>query len=149
MIYNITDKPPIQKVLLYALQQLMSVIVATILIANICGTPVDSCLIGASIGTLIYQVITGFKSPMFISSCGATCSAVIGALGICDGTSYTPVILGGLVILLVYALFAFIVKLRGIGTINKIFPPIIVGPVTMVIGLNLAGFIPTYVAHEY
>ena len=123
----------------------MAVFVATVLIANICGTPISSCLIGAGIATILYQVITGFKSPMFISSCGATVSAVIGALAIGDGGNYFAVVIGGLVILAIYALFALFIKLKGIEALNKILPPIIVGPITMVIGINLAGFIPTYV----
>ena len=146
MIYGITDSPKkISEWLLYALQQVLAVFVATVLIANICGTPVDACLIGACIGTLLYQILTKFRSPMFISSCGATVSAVIGALAIGEsGQNYLAVAIGGLVILGIYAIFAAIVKFRGIGAINKIFPPVIVGPITMVIGLNLAGFLPTY-----
>ena len=88
LIYGINDNPKtIKEWLLYAAQQAMSVFVATVLIANICGTPISSCLFGACVGTLIYQLFTGFKSPMFISSCGATCSAVIGALAIGDGNN--------------------------------------------------------------
>lgn len=148
MIYGVTDKPKkISEWILYAMQQVLSVFVATVLIANICGTPVDACLVGACLGTLLYQIITKFRSPVFISSCGATVSAVIGALAIGEsGQNYLAVACGGLVILVIYAIFALIVKFKGVGAINKIFPPIIVGPITMVIGLNLAGFIPTYVA---
>ena len=146
LIYDISDKPKtIKEWILYSLQQVLSVFVATVLIANICGTPVSACLIGAGIATIIYQIITGFKSPMFISSCGATVSAVIGALAIGDGGNYFAVVIGGAVILLIYGLFALFIKLRGIEALNKILPPIIVGPITMVIGINLAGFIPTYV----
>ena len=146
MIYGVTDSPKkVSEWLLYALQQVLAVFVATVLIANICGTPVDACLIGACLGTLLYQLITKFRSPMFISSCGATVSAVIGALAIGEsGQNYLAVAIGGLVILGIYAIFAAIVKFRGIGAINKIFPPVIVGPITLVIGLNLAGFLPTY-----
>lgn len=147
LIYGISDSPRTAKEwILYALQQVLAVFVATVLIANICGTPVDACLIGACIATLIYQVITGFRSPMFISSCGATVSAVIGALAIGGGGNYLAVTFGGLTILIIYAIFAVIIKSFGIESINKVFPPIIVGPVTMVIGLNLATFIPTYVS---
>lgn len=146
LIYDINDKPKKwHEWIIYALQQLLSVFVATVLIANICGTPVDSCLFGAGIATLVYQVITGFKSPMFISSCGATVSAVIGALAIGDGNNYLAVVVGGLVILVIYALFALFIKLRGIEALNRILPATIIGPITMVIGINLAGFIPTYV----
>ena len=145
LIYDINDKPKtIKEWILYALQQVLAIFVATVLIADICGTPISACLIGACIGTLLYQVITGFKSPMFISSCGATCSAVIGALAIGDGKNYLAVVIGGAVILLIYAAFALFVKIKGVQALNKILPPIIVGPITMVIGINLAGFIPTY-----
>ena len=147
MIYGVTDSPKkVREWILYALQQVLAVFVATVLIANICGTPVDACLIGACLGTLLYQVITKFRSPMFISSCGATVSAVIGALAISEsGQNYLAVAIGGLVIFVVYAVAALIVKFKGIASLNKILPPIIIGPITMVIGLNLATFIPTYV----
>lgn len=144
LLYNISDKPNLKHTLIYALQQLLSVFVATVLISQICGTPLSSCFVGACVGTLLYQFITGFKSPMFISSCGATCSAVIGALAIGDGNNYTAVMVGGFVIAIVYAIFALVIKLKGITSINKLFPPVIVGAITIIIGLNLATFIPTY-----
>lgn len=149
MILGIRDVPKKwYQWILYTIQQVLSVFVATVLIANICGTPISSCLLGACIGTLTYQLITGFKSPAFISSCGATVSAVCGALALGQGNNYLAVAIGGLVIALVYAAFALLVKLGGIKAFNKIFPAIIVGPVTMVIGLNLASFIPTYIGGE-
>lgn len=148
LLYGIKDRVPFPQILVYAIQQLLAVFVATVLIANICGTPVNACLIGACIGTLIYQVITKFQSPMFISSCGATVSAVLGALAIGDGSNYLAVAVGGATILVVYAIIAIVVRIWGVKAIDKIFPPIIVGPITMVIGINLAGFIPTYVSVE-
>lgn len=123
----------------------LSVFVATVLIANICGTPISSCLLGACFGTIIYQIITKFKSPMFISSCGATVSAVCGALALNEtGNNYLMVFCGGIIILTIYGIFAIIVHFVGKEVINKIFPPSIIGAVTIVIGLNLAAFINTY-----
>ena len=82
---------------------------------------------------------------MFISSCGATVSAVCGALALnAAGNNYLMVFCGGLIILLVYAIFALIVKLTGVKTITKIFPPTIIGAVTIVIGLNLSKFLVSY-----
>ena len=124
---------------------LLAVFVATVLIANICGTPISTCLIGAGIGTLIYEVLTGFKSPMFISSCGATVSGVLGALALGGGNNYVAVALGGVIIAIVYIAFALLIKFGGKKYFDKIFPPSIVGAITVVIGLNLAGFIPGYV----
>ena len=130
--------------IIYPLQMLLAVFVATVLIANICGTPISTCLIGAAVGTIVYEVFTGFKSPMFISSCGATVSAVTGALAL-GGNNYIAVAIGGIIIAVVYIAFALLIKFGGRNLFDKIFPPVIVGPVTMVIGLNLATFIPTYV----
>ena len=148
LIYGIHDKPrTIKEWGLYALQQLMAVFVATVLIATICDTPISSCFLGGAIGTLVYQLITRFRSPMFISNSGATVSAVIGALALpaVGNGNYLMVAIGGLVIALVYSAVALIIKYRGIEAINRIFPPTIVGAVTIVIGANLATFIPTYV----
>lgn len=131
--------------ILYTFQMVLAVFVATVLIANICGTPITTCLISAGIGTILYAVITKFKSPMFISSCGATVSAVTGALTGATMGNYIYVAIGGLVILLVYVAFALVVRFGGKAMFDRIFPPTIVGSITMVIGLNLAGFLKTYV----
>ena len=146
--YNISDKVPFPQILIYAIQQCLSIFVATVLIANICGTPIDACLIGACLGTLTYQLITGFRSPMFISSCGATVSAVVGALAIGEGDNYFAVFLGGLMVALVYGIFSILVSKLGIDKLRKILPATIIGPITIVIGLNLAKFIPTYVGQS-
>jgi uracil permease len=156
MILDTQELPrSLKEWILYPLQMLLSVFVATVLIATICGTPIDVCLLGGCLGTIIYQLCTGFKSPMFISNSGATVSAVIGALLLGTGVdkvgilgvnyNYLAVAIGGIMIFAVYAIFSLVVKLKGIETFNKIFPATIVGPVTIVIGLNLAKFIPTYV----
>ena len=163
LIYDTHEHPrTVKEWVLYAVQMLMAVFVATVLISTICGTPVDAGLLGACLGTLTYQVITKFKSPVFISNSGATVSAVMGALIIGSGVSamqygdmsyveklainqnYFAVFIGGLVVLAIYVIFALVIKLRGIEAINKMFPAYIVGPVTIVIGLNLAKFIPSY-----
>lgn len=148
LIYDIHESPKtIKEWVLYAVQQLLAVFVATVLIANICGTPISSCFLGGALGTLIYQLITKFKSPMFISNSGATVSAVIGALALpaVGDKNYLMVAVGGLAIAVIYAIVAFIIKKKGVAAINKVFPPAVVGAVTIVIGANLAAFIPTYV----
>lgn len=148
LIYDIHESPKtIKEWVLYAIQQLLAVFVATVLIANICGTPISSCFLGGALGTIIYQLITRFKSPMFISNSGATVSAVIGALALpaVGDKNYIMVAVGGLVIALIYSVIALIIKKKGVAAINKIFPPTVVGAVTIVIGANLATFIPTYV----
>lgn len=146
LILDTNQKPKsVKEWILYPLQMVMAVFVATVLIATICGTPIDVCLLGGCLGTLIYQCFTKFKSPMFISNSGATVSAVIGVLALGNQPNYLAVAIGGIVVAIIYILFAFVIKWRGIAVFNRIFPAIIVGPVTIIIGLNLAMFIPTYV----
>lgn len=146
LVLNTNEKPRSAKEwILYPLQMVMAVFVATVLIATICGTPIDVCLLGGCVGTLIYQCFTKFKSPMFISNSGATVSAVIGALALGNAPNYLAVAIGGVVVAIVYILFACLIKWRGISVFNKLFPATIVGPITIVIGLNLATFIPSYV----
>lgn len=82
---------------------------------------------------------------MLISSCGATVSAVIGTLAIGAAPNYLAVAIGGVVIAIVYGLLALLIKIKGQDSFNKLFPPTIIGAITIVIGINLAGFIPTYV----
>jgi uracil permease len=146
LILNTNEKPrSVKEWILYPLQMVMAVFVATVLIATICGTPIDVCLLGGCLGTLVYQCFTKFKSPMFISNSGATVSAVIGALVLGNAPNYLAVAIGGIVVAAIYILFAFVIKWRGVAVFNKIFPATIVGPITIVIGLNLATFIPNYV----
>ena len=146
LILNTNEKPrSVKEWILYPLQMVMAVFVATVLIATICGTPIDACLLGGCIGTLVYQCLTKFKSPMFISNSGATVSAVIGALALGTSPNYLAVAIGGIIVAIIYIVFAAIIKWRGVTVFNKIFPATIVGPVTIVIGLNLATFIPAYV----
>lgn len=146
LVLNTNEKPRSAKEwILYPLQMVMAVFVATVLIATICGTPIDVCLLGGCLGTLVYQCFTKFKSPMFISNSGATVSAVIGALALGNAPNYLAVAIGGIVVAAIYILFAFVIKWRGVAVFNKIFPATIVGPITIVIGLNLATFIPSYV----
>ena len=127
----------------------LAVFVATVLIANLCSTPISTALIGAGVGTLVYEIVTKFKSPMYLGSCGATTSAVIGAMIIGGSTAnYLAVALGGVLIFAVYLIFALIVHFRGAEWFKKIFPASLIGAVTVVIGLNLAKFIPTYLSQS-
>lgn len=144
MIYNINDRLPLKRLAVAALQQVIACFVATILIPQICGVPIAPALVGAGLGTLIYQLCTRGQSPMFISSSGAFVAAVIGALALGTAPNYTAVAIGGGIICLVYCLIGFAIKMFGTAWINKLLPPVVVGPIVAVIGLNLATFIPTY-----
>ena len=142
MIYNLGDKIPINKLILFALQMVLSVFVATILIANICGVAVSGALVGAGLATLIYSVVTKGKSPMYISSSGAFVAPVMAALA---AGGYTAVAIGGLVACAIYCLFGFIFSKLSVEKVYKIFPKALIGAITVVIGINLMPFILSYV----
>lgn len=142
MIYGVKDKPPIKELIIFAIQLMLSVFVATVLIANICGVAVSGALVGAGLSTFIYLVITQFKSPMFLSNSGAFVAPVIMALA---AGGYTAVAIGGLVTCVVYSLFGlFFIKIP-VDIIYKVFPHALIGAVTVVIGINLMPFILSYV----
>lgn len=142
MIYNLNDKIPINKLILFALQMVLSVFVATILIANICGVAVSGALVGAGLATLIYSVVTKGKSPMYISSSGAFVAPVMAALA---AGGYAAVAIGGLVACAIYCLFGFIFSKLSVEKVYKIFPKALIGAITVVIGVNLMPFILSYV----
>ena len=144
MLYNINDKLPVKRLIVAALQQVIACFVATILIPQICGLPIAPAMLGACIGTLIYQLCTRGQSPMFISSSGAFVAAVIGGLALGAAPNYTAVAIGGAIVYIVYCVIGFIINKSGTEWLNKILPPVVIGPIVAVIGLNLATFIPTY-----
>lgn len=142
MIYGIKDKIPFNKLILFSIQLLLSVFVATVLIANICGVSVSGALFGAGLSTIFYLVITDYKSPMYISNSGAFVAPVMMALAI---GGYTAVALGGLITCIIYCLFGFLFTKIPVSKIYIIFPKALIGAITMVIGINLMGFIGTYI----
>lgn len=142
MIYKIEDTPPFGKLLLFSLQILLSVFTATALIGQICGVPLSGAFIGAGAATLIYSFITRGKSPMFISNSGAFVAPVLAALA---AAGYTGVAVGGLVAALVYIIFGIIFHFISIDNLYKVMPKVLIGSITVVIGINLMGFIPGYI----
>lgn len=142
MIYQISDRPPVNKMILFALQMVLSVFVATVLIAQICGVAVSGALVGAGLSTLAYILVTRGKSPMFLSNSGAFVAPVMMALA---AGGYTAVAIGGLVTCIIYSLFGFIFTKVPVDNIYKVFPKALIGAVTVVIGINLMAFITGYV----
>lgn len=142
MIYNVHDKPPFGKLILFSIQMVLSVFVATVLIANICGTSVSGALVGAGLSTLIYVAITKGCSPMFLSSSGAFVAAIIFALSM---GGYTGVLIGGVTACVVYCILGLIFTRIPYQSIYKIFPRSLIGAVTCVIGINLMPFCLSYV----
>ena len=144
MLYDINDKLPAKRLVVAAMQQVIACFVATILIPQICGVPIAPAMLGAALGTLLYQLFTRGQSPMFISSSGAFVAAVMGALALGTAPNYLAVFIGGLIVCAIYFAVGLAINHFGTGWINKLLPPVVIGPIVAVIGLNLATFIPTY-----
>ena len=141
MIYGINDRPPFGKLILFGFQLMLSVFVATVLIAQICGVAVSGALFGAGLATIAYLLVTRWNSPMFVSNSGAFVAPVILALA---AGGYTAVAVGGLVTCIVYCAFGRLFTKISVDEIYDIFPKALIGAVTMVIGITLMGFIGTY-----
>lgn len=142
MIYNVYDRPPIGKSLLFALQLMLSCFTATALIAQICGVPLSGAFLGAGFATIVYGLVTKHASPMFISNSGAFVAPVLAALAV---GGYTAVAVGGFVAFLVYSIFGIVFKYISVDNLYKFMPKVLIGSVTVVIGINLMGFIPGYI----
>lgn len=142
MIYNVEDKLPFNKLLLFALQIMLACFTATALIAQICGVALSGAFVGAGAATIIYWLITKRQSPMFISNSGAFVVPVLAALA---AGGYTAVAIGGLTACVVYAIFGIIFNKISIDNLYKVMPKAVIGSITVVIGINLMGFITGYI----
>ncbi len=146
LIYNIDAKPKqigYLKTVLFALQQLLAIMAATIAVPAIVGNGMtaSAALFGAGVGTLVYQIFTKFKSPVFLGSSfafiGSMVAAFAGATSMTLG--YLGLIIGAIFAGLVYVILAIVVKFAGVNWINKLMPPVVIGPTVALIGLSLAG----------
>lgn len=142
MIYNVKDTPPVGKLLLFALQVMLSCFTATALIAQVCGVPLSGAFFGAGAATIVYWIVTKGKSPMFISNSGAFVAPVLAALA---AGGYAAVLIGGLVSCVIYVIFGLIFNYISVDNLYKVMPRVLIGSVTVVIGINLMGFIPGYI----
>lgn len=142
MIYDVKDKVPFNKLILFGIQEMLSVFVATVLIAQICSVSISGALVGAALSTIVYVILTKFKSPMFLSNSGAFVTPIITAMAL---GGYTAIAIGGLVTCIIYLIFGVIFTRVDVDKIYRIFPKALIGSVTVVIGVNLMAFINTYV----
>lgn len=143
LVYNVHDKPSWGKTFIFALQQLLAILAATIAVPSIIGNGMSqsAALFGAGIGTLVYLLFTKFKSPVFLGSSFAFIGSMFAAFGGAASASmgYLGIILGAIFAGLVYVIIALIVKFVGTNWINKVMPAVVIGPVVAIIGLSLAG----------
>ena len=155
LVYNVQDRPPFARVLVFALQQLLAILAATIAVPTVINNNPDvikhfgmsvgmsqsAALLGAGIGTLVYLLFTKFKSPVFLGSSfaflGSMAAAFCGAVSINLG--FTGLLIGAVFAGLVYVVIAVVVKYCGTKWINKLMPAVVIGPTVAIIGLSLAG----------
>ena len=143
LVYNIQDKPKFPQLLIFALQQVLAILAATIAVPTIIGNGMSqpAALFGAGVGTLVYQLFTRFKSPVYLGSSfaflGSMSAAFAGAASASAG--HVGLILGAVMAGLVYVVIAIVVKFVGVQWINRLMPPAVIGPTVAIIGLSLAG----------
>ena len=134
-IYGPNDRPPLSKWIPLSFQHVFAMFGATILVPILTGLSTSTALFTAGTGTLIYILITGAKVPAFLGSSFAFIPALV-AIGSEYGVPYA---MGGAMFAgLFYAIVALIIKFTGKNWLDKALPPVVIGSVIVVIGLNLA-----------
>jgi len=143
LVYDIHDKPPFSKLIIFAFQQLLAIMAATIAVPATVGNGMSAsaALFGAGIGTLVYQLFTKFRSPVFLGSSFAFIGSMFAAFGgaVSVSAGYMGLIIGAVFAGLVYVIIAAVVKFVGVKWINTLMPPVVIGPTVAIIGLSLAG----------
>lgn len=141
-IYDVKDKPSFGKVVIFALQQLLAILAATIAVPTIVqnGMSQSAALFGAGIGTLVYLLFTKFRSPVFLGSSFAFIGSMLAAFAgaVSAEAGHAGLIIGAAFAGIVYVIIAIIVKFVGVGWINKLMPAVVIGPTVSIIGLSLA-----------
>ncbi len=138
------ERPPVWKLLLYALQQIVVMFPATILVALITGFHLSTTIFASGLATLCFILITGRKIPLYFGSSFSYLSAIIGLTGgvefgqLLPDSTISAVQFGIMASGLVSIAVGFIVKAFGRKSIEKVLPPTVTGPIAMVIGLTLA-----------
>lgn len=139
------ERPPIWKLLLYAIQQVIVMFPATVAVALITGFHISTTIFASGLATLCFILITGRQIPLYYGSSFSYISAIIGLMGsqALIGSSTDEKIavaqFGIMMSGLVSIVAGLIVSRFGRDSIEKVLPPTITGPIAMVIGLTLAG----------
>ena len=143
LVYDIQDKPAFPKLIVFAIQQLLAIMAATIAVPAIVGNGMSAsaALFGAGVGTIVYQLFTKFKSPVFLGSSFAFIGSMVAAFAgaTTAALGYLGLIIGAVCAGLVYVVLALVVKFVGVNWINKLMPAAVIGPTVALIGLSLSG----------
>ena len=157
LVYGVKDRPKVGQIILFALQQLLAILAATIAVPAVINGSIaeaiakygieipymsqSAALFGAGVGTIVYLLLTKFKSPVFLGSSFAFLGSMMAAFagGVSAALGYLGLILGAIFAGVVYIIIALVVKFAGTKWIDKIMPAVVIGPTVAIIGLSLAG----------
>ena len=143
LVYGIKDKPKFGQMLVFAFQQVLAILAATIAVPAIVGNGMSAsaALFGAGVGTIVYQLFTKFRSPVFLGSSFAFIGSMVAAFAgaVSASAGFAGLIIGAVFAALVYVVIAVAVKVAGVKWIDKLMPPVVIGPTVALIGLSLAG----------
>ena len=143
LVYKVNDRPKFGQLIVFALQQLLAILAATIAVPSIVGNGMSqsAALFGAGVGTIVYLLFTKFKSPVFLGSSFAFLGSMFAAFAGAASTSvgYAGLIIGAVFAGLVYVVIGIIVRFAGVKWISKLMPAVVIGPTVAIIGLSLAG----------
>ena len=142
LIYGIEDKPKFSKTLVFAFQQMIAIMAATLLVPLLVtsyGLQADAAaaLFGAGIGTIVYLFCTKRRSPVFLGSSFTFLGAYAATIG--QNYGYWGMLIGVAFAGLVYVIIGLVIKVVGSGWVNKLMPSVIIGPIVALIGLSLSG----------
>lgn len=142
LVYDVKDRPKFGQLIVFAIQQMLAILAATIAVPSIVGNNMSqsAALFGAGVGTIVYLLFTKFRSPVFLGSSFAFIGSMLAAFagGVSMSAGYLGIIIGAIFAGFVYVVLAIIVKIAGVKWINKIMPAVVIGPTVSIIGLSLA-----------
>lgn len=143
LVYDINDRPKFGQLLIFAFQQLLAILAATIAVPTIIGNGMSqsAALFGAGVGTIVYLLFTKFKSPVFLGSSFAFLGSMFAAFAgaVTTEAGHAGIIIGAMFAGLVYVVIAIVVKVAGVEWVDRLMPPVVIGPTVAIIGLSLAG----------
>ncbi|MDD3867063.1 MAG: solute carrier family 23 protein [Eubacteriales bacterium] len=145
LLIGIREKPGLGRGIVLSFQHVFAMFGATVLVPLLTGLPVNTALLASGIGTLIYILCTGARVPVYLGSSFAYITAITAALGLAstdpnfaDEANFAAAATGLMCIGVVYVVVSLIIRFAGKEWLKRLLPPIVVGPMIMVIGLGLA-----------
>lgn len=136
VVLDVDERPRLGQWLGLSLQHMFSMFGSTVLVPILVGLNPGIALFSSGVGTLMYLLITKHKIPAYM---GSSFSFVVPMMALMKSTGYPGISQGTVAVGCVYLIVSLIVTMIGSSWIDRVLPPIVVGPIVMVIGLSLAG----------